>query len=369
MRADELVRALTVSQRAQLAKVFKITSNDVPEIVRAMRAEGVVDVLKSALRLRSVREDVAALCANPFDPVYPEDVQDIDALCAIGLLGLADDGGWAVNLDLALALVPSTSLEFGFALTLLARLTSSDFQATARALGVSPQMNRTEYLLAVADAMTSVNSVQRTVMQLNDEQRSVLVTAIEAGELPDDISQWSLDFAAPKVTLHSSEAGRRGLILQFEQAGFGVTPRPVLPLESAERVEDALATIPAPPPMKTKAERRRAPVATKPTPKPGRQRERLLDFSTPAALSPASSPSSFADREALPERRVQVLDASAVIDLRDDSLVRRLRSTPELLADVAKIIERTRVVLRPGVDAKRWSARVALLLSDDLKPR
>lgn len=356
MRADELVRALTVSQRAQLAKVFKLDSSEVPEIVRAMRAENVVEVLQPALRLRSVREDVAALCANPFDPVYPGDVRNVDALCAIGLLGLADDGAWAVNLDLALALVSSTSLEFGFALTLLARLSPSDFQSTARALGVSPQINRTEYLLAVAGAMTSEETVQRTVMQLHDEQRSVMITALEEGELPDDVSAWSLDFKAPKVTLDQSDVGRRGLVLHYEQPDFGVGPRVVLPLESMDRVEHALETIPAPPPIKTKAERRR-PVSAKPAAKPSALRERLLDLSTPAVSEP------------LPSRRVEVLDASAVIDLPNELLVRRLRNKPELLADVAKIIERTRVVLRPGVDAKRWSARAAFLLNADSVPR
>lgn len=353
MRADELVSALAASQRVQLAKTLKIESSEVSAIVRAMRAENVAEVIKPALRLRSMREDIAALCANPFDPVYGEDVQNLDALCAIGMLGLAEHGGWEVNLDMALALVPSTSLEFGFAVTLLARLSASDFQSTARALGVSPQMNRTEYLLTVAEAMTSQATVDRVMMQLKEEERAVFVSAIELGELPDDISLWSLDIAPPRVKLDFSEAGRRGLLLQIEQPDFGVERRVILPLESADRVEAALESIPAPPPVQTKAVRRRT---TTPATKADRvqpPRERLLDFSTPVApVDPA-------------QRRVQVTDASAVVDLRDDRLVRRLRGTPQLLADVAQIVERTRVVLRPGVDAQRWSARAALLLSED----
>lgn len=353
MRADELVRTLAASQRALLAKTYQADSSEVATLVQAMRAENVAEVLAPIVRRKKLAADIASLCANPFDPVYDGDVSDMDSLASIGLVCRGDDGGWQVNIDLALALVPSIALEFGFALTLLARLSPSDFQSTARALGVSPQMNRTDYLLAVADAMCSQATLERVIMQMREEERAVLASALEEGELPDDLSSWSPELALPRVTLHSSEAGRRGVLLSYAQISFGVASRPLLPLESVEAVEDALANIPAPPPLQTKPGRRRAQPAQRPQ-EGAAPKAVLLDFSTPAFEAPPAH-----------SRQVTVVESSGVVELQDEAMVQRLRDLPQLYDGVARVFERTRVLLRPGVDSHRWSEQAALLLGED----
>lgn len=350
MRADAVIAALATSQRLNLAKELQASGSDVSSLAAAMRADGLPGIVHAKLRTRALQDDLALLCANPFDPVGEDDVSDVAALCRIGLLSLTSPGSWHVNIDMALTLVPTTSLEFGFAATLLARLSTEDFKSTARALQISPRMNRVEYILALADEMCAATTLTRVLMQLQDEDRQPLRDALDAGELPDAPAGWSSKSLPPVVQLHSSQAGRRGVIVQFAQPSVGTALRVLVPLESMDVLPEILASTPGPPTASAKPVRRRV-VATAAKP----ERSAPPRTSVFSLGEPVDAPDS---------RQVVCVMSDASIRLPSEKAVRAIRENRDLARDILTVFDRTRVLLRPGVNTERWRSAAAVFLAD-----
>lgn len=354
MRADAVIAALATSQRLNLAKELQVVGDDVASLSAAMRSDALASIVHAKLRTRALQDDLALLCANPFDPVAETDVSDIVALCRLGLLSPTSPGLWSVNLDMALTLVPTTSLEFGFAPTLLARLSAEDFKSTARALQVSPQKTRVDYILALADEMCRASTLTRVIMQLREEEREPLREALAAGELPDAPEGWTAKSPPPTVQVHASDVGRRGLVLQIAQPSVGVEMRAIVPLESMDLLPDILAQTPAPPPVITKTVRRRTTTAAPKAERSAPARPPVFSLSEPVDAAPDS-------------RQVVCVMSDASVRLPSEEAMRLIRENRELVRDVISIFDRTRVLLRPGVDSARWSNAAAVFLADHRK--
>lgn len=351
MRAEEFVRVVTPERALELANVWGIGADqDAEALVRALRAPGAWAKLRSKIRAAATREDIAQLCASPLEPVLREDLHDPAPLERIGLIAPADAGSWAVNLDLALSLLPSFPAEYGLALTLLARLSDADLQVVARALEVSPSTNRVDRLLAVSTAWAEGAVLRRKVAPLVEEERAVLREALAAGELDDDPA-WELSMAGPVVSLEGVPSALRGLVVRYEHPALEVASRLLVPLEVHVTLQELLDTLPVPE-ATTKRPRARA-LGNAAEPKVASRGKKV------AAAAPAITPP-----PELVARKAQVVAASALVDLGSEAQVRALREHWELWSDVISTFDKRRVVLKSGVDAAAWAQRAAIALAD-----
>lgn len=349
MRAEALVQAASSDALAELLKVWgsELGREGIPQ---AMRAANAWERVKARVRAAAAREDIVQVCANPFDPLTKNDIHDPKPLLRIGLISALSDESYAVNLDLALALIPRFSAEYGFASTLLARLTDADFQVVARAWEVSPTTNRTERLLAVAGAWSNPAMLRKRVASLVEAERNVLQEALDLGGLNDDPA-WTLDQNPPQVSLDGIASSLRGLLVRFHHEDLDVSPRLLVPLEVEAPLREALANVSVPE-VVTKKPRAKAGSSPATTVKPSAKTKTIEPV-----VVPTSVPEPIA-------RKAQVISASAIVDLGEGGNAKRLRENWELWSDVATMFDKRRVILKSGVDAAKWAQRAAIALAD-----
>lgn len=349
MRAEALVQAASSDALAELLKVWgsDLGREGIPQ---AMRAANAWERVKARVRAAAAREDIVQVCANPFDLLAIDDIHDAKPLLRIGLISERSEGNYSVNLDLALALIPRFSAEYGFAATLLARLSDADFQVVARAWEVSPATNRTERLLAVAAAWSNPAMLRKRVASLVENERKVLQETLDLGGLDDDPA-WELDQKAPQVTLDGVVSSLRGLLVRYHHEDLGVPPRLLVPLEVEGPLREALANVSVPE-LVTKKTRAKAGSSPATSIKPSAKVKKL---------EPAVAPSSIPEPIA---RKAQVVSASAIVDLGEGGNAKRLRENWELWSDVATMFDRRRVILKSGVNAAKWAQRAAIALAD-----
>ncbi len=417
MRAKQLVAGLSLEQVRALADEIG-SAHDASEVVRAMQSDGVYELAAGACVSAVMSEDLTLLCANPFDTVAADELADPSAFEAIGLVSLKD-GEYIVNTDMALAAAPLCSVEFGFAATLIARLTPEDRAVVARAMEIGPRPSSIDTTLDSAETLCLETTVMKHVAFLRTKDREVLHQALGLGELPDDLSNFPLDSSPPLVTVDQGEAGKRGLVYWVEHEPSGVEARPVIPLELAEFLPRILEQVPPPPEVVASKSRRRKSTSTTRRSAPKREAEPKV-ASTPAraptesVLSSAgrtrdpfaSSGSSGVSRNPFASRPVEsrqgdgstgsgalaisdsitssgasstfapggsnspyrlgrvteIRAASALVDMETAKVAEAVMMDSELSQFVIEIVADSLVLLRPGVDAQEWAEDCAVRL-------
>lgn len=418
MRAKELVARLSLEQIRELAEELG-SAHDASEVVRTMQGAGAYEIAAGACVSAVMSEDLMLLCANPFDTVAADELADPAAFEAIGLVVLSGDE-YAVNTDMALSAAPFCSVEFGFAATLIARLSAEDRAIVARAMEIGPRPSSIDTTLDAAETLCLETTVMKHVAFLRTDDRAVLHQALELGELPDDLTDFPLESSPPMVTVDQGEAGKRGLVYWVEHEPSGVEARPVIPLEVAEFLPRILEQVPPPPEVVASKSRRRKPTST--TRRPASKKEAAPKVaaapaaapSTESALSSAGrtrDPFARADRsgasrnpfssrptESRPGdssigsgalkpvdplagsgpssafgsgsssspyrlgRVTGIQPASALVDMETAKVADAVMKDSELSQSVLEVVADSLVLLRPGIDAQEWAESCAVRL-------
>lgn len=375
MRASELLSVRSEKERATLARLLGASSDDTEPLLSAMRASDLHERLLRRCDNELMREDLSLLCANPFDTVLADELVDPAMFSQIALIQAAEgEDGFRVNLDMALSMVPSVRLEFGFAATLLARLPEDALGQLARAIEVGPRTCRVDYLLALAERLLDPALVKRRLARLREDDRTILYDAIELGELPDQIDGLRPGAPTPVVRLAPGAAGALGLAFIVEEPARRAPARPVVPLEVQQEMLDWLAQIPAAPAESSRVSarrRRQSPSSAgsversppnppvRNTPRglhvPGLVGARLREEFEPAAprsAEPSPAPQKIA-------RMASGFGISAWVDLEDSQSIALIRTDAQLDASVVDYVSERFALLREGVDVEAWVSRCA----------
>lgn len=353
-----------------------------------MRSPAIVGVFERACRTIAAREDLGLLVANPWEPAGEDEIEHATLFERLGLIEWHDDL-WHVNADMALALVPSTPWEFGYAATLVGRLSAEDTRALSRAVEVGPRPHPVDFVIEAAAAATDPDRVGRHLAHLTAADRAALHRALELGELPDEVSGLSADSAVAHVTLDPGPAGQRGLLFWLAWPDRDDEARPLVALEVHHELADWLDRIPPAPDVERvrarKQPRRRtstrrtsprtAPETADATPEataPGgadlvssAPTHRVISGSHPRVSTSSGSTlrspfTTTGGSRAIPAASVR--PAAALVDLESARLAEDARRDPELGTAVLDIVADTIVVLHDGVDAVDWAERCATRL-------
>lgn len=409
IRAEDHLRDVPSATISAFAKTWTTAASPMA-IASAMRSEKAKDTVFRTATTPVMREDIFLLCANPHDAVADDEVVDPEALTKCGFLVRVDDELF-VNADVALTLIATTPVEYGFAATLVARLSEADRMAVGRGVQIGPRPSPIDAILDISASLTDEAAIMRRVARLPDSHRAVLREALSLGELPDETDGFPLDAAPPTVVPEPGPAGEAGLVFRVAHEEAGLAPRPVIPLELMEVLPRLLSQVPPPP----------EPVAAKPrrrgTSRRSSVKKRAADSSAPVALESsaatssanrmgpdvvtrrahesatgaAASGSGIASmdpmtqsgnisvlRESLrpgksmtasgamtPYRlgRVRSIQpAAAIVDLETAKVAEAAQKDPRLSEDILDVISESLVVLRAGVNAREWAEQCALRL-------
>lgn len=369
MRATEVIAAMDARARGAAAKLIGSEGAEAEHLRAAMRHADVPARLRRICTSSVMKEDLALLCANPFDPVAPDEIADAAAFLRAGLLS-ERDGEYHVNIDMALTALPDLPLEFGFTATLLARLSPSELASVGRAMEVGPRPSRVDHLLDLAAACSDEAKVMRHVARLREQDRDPVLIALTMGDLPDDLEGFSLEMAPPMVTLETGEAGQRGLLFRVAQPDVGLDARPVVALELApmltalmERVPPAPDAVSAPSPRRrrrTTSYTRPAPIVVDDTPEPSQAPEETLRPGVRRAAM--RNPFERGADTSAGQRTATAVAASAVVDLEEPRYAEAAQRDDELSPAILEVIAENLVVLREGVDVVEWVERCVLRL-------
>ena len=262
MRASETVARLSPQERSEMARTLEAKHDGARAIVSSMRSDRLIDIVRTVCNNPTLLWDVARITANPFEDTHGSELEDPQALERIGLISRAHGGGYVPNIDMALTLTRHMPFERGHATTLLARLPKTDLAVAAKAMGVGPRPSIVDTILDTARAMMREDSVNRHVAFLGTAERDIVQQALERGGLELNEALATTSCRPPKVRLHDSAAGRRGLVLLIEQYRAGAKPRPLVPSELGEMVARAIDQVAPPPDVVEAKPRRRSPRAS-----------------------------------------------------------------------------------------------------------
>ena len=409
MRAKELVAGLAPTGLRKISSALGV-SPDAADVVRAMQGAHVYELAAGACVSAVMNEDLILLCANPFDTVSGDELAEADSFAEIGLISPLGDDEYVVNLDMALAAAPFCSVEFGFAATLIARLAPEERAVVAKAMEIGPRPSAIDTILDSAETLVTETTVMKHVAFLKSDERKVLETALDLGELPDDLENFPLDSSPPLVTLDEGAAGRRGLVFWVSHEASGVDARPVVPLEVAAVLPRILEQVPPPPDVvASKSRRRRTGTTRRPpakkeaasaaastesaqprdwsrdmTPGAGRSgatrslvRSGSADPRENAAsssgvlkpvdpLAGSGSISAFGSSGSHSPYRLgkvtNIKAASALVDVETAKVAQDVMLDEELAESVLEIVADSFVVLRAGVDPQEWAQACAVRL-------
>lgn len=373
MRAIDLLSGLTPLARRRLADRLGLACAGVEALVARMRSPEVVAPVLAHTSSGLLREDLLLLTANPFAVVAPDEVADPELFQDLGLLAREAPGVYRVNLDLALTLLPALPLEFGYALTLLARLEPSRTWALARAVGIGPRPSRVELLLALAEALVAREGVMGRLVRLTLEERRALEAALDAGELPDDVAPGLPLGLPPAVVPAAGATGAVGLLFEVVQPARGGVRHVAVPLELHGVLRQWLGEVPlrsgpqSPPGGASGGgrSRRRSPPTEPVLPSLDmdlsvRGVHETADFvGLPAASDPRGQGTPMPMAVV---RTVRVEPAGALVDLETAAAVERVVGHPDLCGDIVGVYGERWVALREGTEPSAWCRRAALIL-------
>jgi len=373
MRAHDIISQLSPRARKALAQALQAEGVTDEALSAAMRAPQLAPLVLKRCGSPVMREDLALLCANPFDPVAPDELIDPDAFVALGMIA-EHEGQFYVNRDMAITMTPSMPLEFGFAATMVARLSHADFSELARAMEIGPRTTHVDYILDIAEACVSDAHVMRQLAHLRASEREAIVEAIGNGELPDDIGELSPSAPPPLVSLDDASAGQRGLVFTFADASRGIDERSVILLELLPRVSALMERVPpAPEAAPARTTRRRTTSGSgsrtptqKPRPVAASVTRDVYEDDPPSRTPTPTSPPSFRRADTTPTRSAgsaSVQAASGVVDLETARNAEIACRDDELNRSILEVVAENLVVLRPGVDIDDWVERAAARLN------
>jgi hypothetical protein len=366
MRNHDILLARSPDERRALAQALGAPGADIDDLVAWMRSPDVRAPVRRICHSPLLLEDLTLLCANPFDPVRQGEVSDAALFARFALLHPTGPGAWAVNLDLALALLPVMPLEFGFAATLIARLSSTAQTELARMLEISPRPNPTDFLLDLAEACRTPARVGNQLARLHGRDRQIIREALAAGELPDDPAKIPPGAAPPTVSLDASPAGARGLVFRVDHPALGLAQRPCVALELQPSLAALMDRVPEPPEV---VAARAAPKRTRRTTIP-----RARTTNTEAVRTPTPShdfvtlanqpPPSFRridepHRPSATGRSAHVQAIAGVVDLEEPRIAEAVLRDPELRGAVLEIVAETLAVIRAGFHLQEWAETAA----------
>jgi hypothetical protein len=371
MRAAELLTRRSPEARKAIAQMLRCDSVERDTLAAAMRAPTLYDQVLRHCHGSLMREDLALLCANPFDPVESGELSDPELFERLGMIESIGPGQFDINLDMALTLQPHMPLEFGFAATLLSRLDSVSLLTMAKTLGFGPRPNHVDHLLDLAQACQDDNSVMMQVARLNRRERLSILDALDFGELPDDPASVAPDARPPVVTLDPGDAGRRGLVFWLEQEDAGTEKRPVVVLELMPRLQSILDRVPMPPEtVSAKAAPKRTRRATGPRTRTTNTEAVPEGYAMPEPVSPPIPPMPTFRRIDEPIRppfaggvatirAANVQGIAGVIDLEEPRYAELALRDPELRPAMLEVVAETLVIIRHGYDLNEWAERFA----------
>lgn len=369
MRAKQVIEERSEEARKEMSRLLKASAPTTEALLAAMRQTSLHSTVLRHCQSPLMREDLALLAANPFDVVRFDELVEPDIFEAIGLIHPVSEDECAVNLDMALTLVARTPIEFGFAATLLARLSNEDLQLVAKAAEIGPRPSHTDFLIDIAEAMIDSERIARHVAHLRERDRSGIVEAVAAGELPDDIDEMGPDVAPPLVTLDPGEAGKRGILFWFTHSDRNIDTRPVVVLELQDQVEAILEQVPPPPEVTATKKRTRRTTTARPRRTSSKSQSSTTESRAPSGNTPTMARTTeemqnpFADSPAIPISAFSAVNASGVVDLEVPRLAELAMKDPELSESVLDIVAENLVVLRAGVDVQEWVERAVLRLN------
>ncbi|MFT5993712.1 MAG: hypothetical protein ACJA1R_002646 [Flavobacteriales bacterium] len=369
MRATEILKGSPLARLRELGGVWGVEAEQ-KDIIAAMRRDSAADVMRGVCNTPVMREDLALLCSNPFDTVGADEVADATTLQKAGFVHSDGDGGFAVNMDIALALTTEMPFEFGFLATLLARLDGEERATVAKSVSVGPRPSRVDQVFDIAEKLSDESQLIQQVAYLRESDRAVVRRALELGELPDDLSEMNTNASPPMVTLDEGEAGKRGLVFWFEDPERDIDARPVVPIELAAMLPSLLEKVPPPPEVVSgrtinKRERRAAPKKKRapttvealpdvPSATPAVSRNPLASSAAALSASPSAAPGSL---------RVQRgVNAGGIVDLSSGRAAEAARKDEELGESILEVVADSLIVLRAGIDPRDWAERAALKL-------
>lgn len=375
MRALDILLKRSPDALVPMASLLKADSASRESILNTMRSDKVAAAMTRLCNSRVMKDDLALLCANPFDPVEKSELADAGLFERAGFIQPTQTGRYSVNLDMALSMVPFMPLEFGFAATLLARLDSASLASVARALEVGPKPNHIDFLLDIAMHATDHIHVTNQIARLNQKERLAILDAVECGELPDDPSLFPPASPNPLVSLEPGEVGRRGLVFWIEFPSGVIPKRPLVAYELLSSLEELLEKVPLPPETVAARSPRRSSSTTGRRATPARKTPvESVEFVSPTT-SITGSPSRMGDMAraaatadaprmvSLSLRQANVQSVAGVVDLEDPRFAELATRDPELRSAVLEVVKETLVVIRAGFDLQTWAEKAAARFS------
>ena len=365
MRAPEYLATLDGSDRQRLASLLRAESAEPEALVRAMRQSVLADHVLGLCDIPAMWEDVYLLCANPFAPVLSDELVEPAAFLRIGLIApAATPGSFRVNLDMALSMLPSLPVEFGFFCTLTSRLPQAQQVNLGRQSDLGPRACHVDYLLDLSTRRADPTLLQEHVARVCERERELLWAALEEGELPDGVHAGVSRSELPQVGLGAGVPGQLGLLFSVRLPQAPQRVRNVVPLELAPVLPSLLKTVPAAPergdakkPLRRKATTGRTPRVTGSSLPSPTSISASFDLPGLAPAAPVEDTASSAPTKIL--RAAQLQSAAAIVDLEQPAAVRRVRQDATLGPRIASIIEERWVALQPGTDVDAWVEEAA----------
>ena len=376
MRALAMLQAMAPSMLQAMAEQYAAEGSDARTIAMAMRSTRAVTTVLEACPSQRLQRDLVRICALPLETIAEDAVSVPMTFVELGLLWPVRDG-YAVQEDLAVALVPNLPGERGSLLTLLARLSSEATMALGRTLGVGPRPTHAEWVFDAAAILRDPSEVAARVARLRSVDRELVARALEAEPMTAAVPKNPAEADLPVVTLAEGAAGELGLLFRVAKGLRDGAAQLVVPLELVAPIGAALERMPiaVKEPVRRPARnasssprRAKAEVAPEPLASPARWVLEEPAVSAPPAVlrrskrveeEPARSARPQPVRRApngasRPDGWVTVRPASAWVQVgsREEVLaVRRdLVLGPAVLESTADGV----VVLRSGVDVAAW---------------
>lgn len=360
MRAPEVLAHLPDAIRNRLARRLQVRESNQEALLRTMRQPGLSRRILGACDHPTMREDVVLLCANPFDPIEPDELFDPDAFVQLGLIARPPhQADYLANLDMTLTMLPELPLEFGFSATLLARLPRDRRAALARDLSVGPRPTDIDLILDLAHALVQPESVQQRLALLTEEDRLPITTALNNAELPEPHQPPPVEGPLPKVDLDASAAGRVGLVFRVTSPVQNTHDRTFVPLELLEALPSWLQLVPPAPEPSGRTPRRRRPTTM------NRRRDTLERALPPELLPGLGTQSDPIPAHSPPTKLLRAAalhPTQAVVDLESAEHLAVVRTHPQLRAGILQCFSDRWVVLRPDTDPTAWSEACAKVL-------
>lgn len=238
-----MLQAMSPASLRALSEQYELDTVEVRALASAMRSAHAVTMVLEACASQRLQRDLVRICALPWETLPDDAVSAPMTFVELGLLWPERDG-YAVQEDLAVALVPSLPGERGSLLTLLARLSPEATTALGRSLGVGPRPTHAEWVFDAAAVLRDPSEVEARVARLRAADRLALSEALDAAPLRVPAYRNPAEAALPVVTPAEGAAGELGLLFRVAAARGEGAGSAIVPLELVAPIGAALERMP-----------------------------------------------------------------------------------------------------------------------------